>query len=107
MDELSAKLDAVTIRCNDLADKICQIERDAATVHAALEHMQMVDLKLEVAGERLSETETHLENLDPFLDELRVIVMKVVKAAAPHLDLKSPVLPNFVCGSSENMDRGS
>lgn len=69
--------------------------------------MQMVDLKLEVAEERLSETETHLETLDPFLDELRDIVMKVVKATAPHLDVKSPVLPNFGCGSSENMDRGS
>lgn len=105
--ELTSYLDALTNRCDDLANRICQIERETATTSAALEHMQIVDLKLEVTKERLLETGTHLENLDLFLDELRDIVMKVVKATAPHSDVKLPVLPNFVCGSSESMDKGS
>ncbi len=67
----------------------------------------MINLKLEIARKRLLKTKTYLENLNLFLDELKDIVMKMVKAIASHLDLKSPMLPNFVCGSSKNINRSS
>ncbi len=100
-------MDAVINRYNKLANKIYQIERDAATVYAVYKYIQTIDLKFGVAEKRLSEKQIYLENLNLFLDKLRDIVIKIIKAAAPYLNLKSSVLSNFVCRSFENIDRNS
>ncbi len=67
--------------------------------------MQTINLKFEIAEKRLSKTQIYLENLNLFLDKLRDIVIKIIKATALYLNLKSSVLSNFVYKSFENIDR--
>lgn len=101
MNELSSKLNVDINRCDDLANKICQIERDTTTIYVAFEHMQMINLEFEIFEKRLSKIEIHLENLNLFLNQLKDIVNKIIKATTSHLNLKSFIISNLVCKNSK------
>ncbi len=67
----------------------------------------MMNLKLEIARKRLLKTKIYFKNLNLFLNELKDIVIKIIKATTPHLDLKSSMLLNFMCENSKNINRNS
>lgn len=67
----------------------------------------MINFKLKVTRKRLLKTKIYLKNLNFFLNKFKDIVIKIIKAIASHLNLKSSMLSNFICKSSKNIDKDS